>query len=154
MDVLNRLLRILLRSLPMYLDEARPWTRRGDEALEQALTDLVADQRELAGRVVQEILDLGGAPATGGFPTPFTAANDLSIEYLLVRLVECQKDYIAEIRQCVDDLATAPRLRNLALEILGNAKGHLEKLEALARPAQVGRIVNPSGTAGLQTQPT
>ena len=138
-DTLGRLLHILCRSLPMYLEEARPWTRRDDQPAQRALANLVADQRMFSGRVAQTILDLDGNPALGRFPTAFTSLHDLSIEFLMPRIVECQRRDLQAIEQCVHELAGTPMVRPLAEEILGNARGHLDILDALVVGEGAGR---------------
>ena len=40
-DILNRLLRIIYRSLPMYLAGTSPWTSRSDARAEAVLAQLV-----------------------------------------------------------------------------------------------------------------
>ena len=52
---LERLLVTLYRSLPMYLTDAVPWTRQGDERAVEVLRYIVADQKgelRTAGRII------------------------------------------------------------------------------------------------------
>ena len=53
--VLNELLRILCRSLPAYLADAKPWAQSDDQQLRAALDHLVADQQRYARRVAEAI---------------------------------------------------------------------------------------------------
>lgn len=129
--VLNRLLHVLCRSLSMYLEDARPWSRPEHGAAQKALDLLVADRHDDARRVAEAVVELGGHPDPGVFPMEFSAANDLSLEFLLQKVVEEQHRDIAAIRQCAAELADDPQLRDLAEEILGNAKGHAEILGEL-----------------------
>ena len=140
-DQLGRLLRTLCRSLPMYLQEARPWTRHDDEPIEAALDCLASDQRALATRVADAIVEQGGRPDPGCFPVEFTAINDVSIDFLLQRAARCQQQDTATIKECVDRLTEVPLLHSLAEEIHGNAQGHLDILEEL----QAGE--KPNGTS-------
>ena len=133
LPVLNDLLRILYRSLPMYLAEARPWVHRRDEKLASAITAIAGDQCLFAHRVAQAIVDMGRHPNPGSFPYQFTSIHDLAIDYLLQRLVEYQHRDVTHIGRCVEDLAEQPQHAALAEEILGNARGHLETLEQLSR---------------------
>ncbi len=135
-DVLNRLLGIHQSSFLMYLTYARPYMRGGDESTAESLTQMVADQQALSGRISTAISDAGGQIGGGEFPMEFTSKHDLAIEYLLHRAVEYQRGDIAAIESCVADLALAPAAKALADEALGLAKGHLESLEELAAPAQ------------------
>jgi hypothetical protein len=129
--VLNRLLHVLCRSLPMYLAEARPWSRPEHQAAQQALDLLVADRHDDAQRVAETIVERDGHPDPGLFPIEFSALNDLSLDFLLQKAIEGQHDDIAAIRRCAAELADDPPLRDLAAEILGNACGHAEILQEL-----------------------
>ncbi len=133
LSVLNRLLQVLSRSLPMYLVDARPWTRRDDQPLEGALARVVADQRTYAQRVVDRIVAIGGRPDPGRFPMQFASANDLTMEYLRPGLIECQRQDVESLRLCVDELHNDPDLHSLAEEALGNARGHLDILEEMMK---------------------
>jgi hypothetical protein len=129
--VLNRLLRIISRSLPMYLEDAKPWTDGGQIEAQAALENLVADQHALARRVAQAVLDLGGQPDPGPFPSEFAGVNDTSLEFLLQEVVEGQGRDLAAIRRCADDLADTPQFHALAEEVLGNNQAHLDILKGL-----------------------
>ena len=129
--VLNRLLRIIARSLPMYLEDAKPWTDGGHAQAQAALASLVADQHALAGRVAQAILAAGGQPAPGPFPSDFACLNDSGLEFLLQEVIESQRRQIPAIERCVADLAETPQLQALAEEVLGNAQGHLDIMKGL-----------------------
>jgi hypothetical protein len=129
--VLNRLLRILCRSLPMYLRDARPWTGAPRQPAEAALDRLVTDQQGLARRVAQAILDQGGQPDPGPFPLAFAGMNDTSIDFLLQRVIEQQRRDLPVMERCIADLFGWPDLRALAEEALGNAQAHLDILERM-----------------------
>jgi hypothetical protein len=127
--VLNRLLNILCRSLSAYMADAKPWARTEQRPLEAAFDRLVSDQRLYAQRVSDAIVQLGGRPDPGGFPTEFTAKNDLSLKFLLQNVIEFQRQELEFIEQCAVGLESEPALHALAEEILGNAKGHLDVLK-------------------------
>ncbi|MGO8690217.1 MAG: hypothetical protein ACLQLG_11325 [Thermoguttaceae bacterium] len=138
--VLTRLLRILCRSLPMYLRDARPWSAvEGDPAL-AALAALVADQERFACRTAQAILDLGGQPEPGPFPMEFASINDASLDYLLGQVIESLHRDLPRIERCAAELADFPALCALAEEALGNAQAHLDILERIVaqRGGQAG----------------
>jgi hypothetical protein len=130
-DVLNRVLAILERSLPQYLQYARPYIPAGREDVSQTLSEIVADQRKLADRVSQMIVESGSLPDTGKFPIEFTDTHDLSIDYLIQEAIGYQKQDIAELAECAESLNLSPAAQSLAAESLGLAKGHLESLEEL-----------------------
>ncbi|HEY2880850.1 MAG TPA: hypothetical protein VGJ15_00410 [Pirellulales bacterium] len=130
--VLNRLLAILNRSLPMYLADAVPWCHPGDEQAKLALALLVTDYRHYVGRLTEMLLSRRQLIDFGDFPMAFTDTHDLSLDYLLSELIYYQKQDIAAIGQCIAALAGDPAAHSLAEEISGNASGHLEALEELA----------------------
>ena len=128
---LTELLRVLCRSLPAYLADARPWAQSEDQRLRSALDHLVADQQRYAGRVADAIIERGGQPDPGRFATQFTAKHDLSIEFLLQELIGQQERDIAMLERCAAQLEDLSSLHSLAEEILGNAKGHLDVLKEM-----------------------
>ena len=130
-DLLNRLMAIHYRSLPMYLSHAPPWKKRADERAVETLADIIADQREMCRRFADEVERLGGTIETGEFPTQFTDLHFLSLNYLTCRLIEAVKQDVARIEKCVAE-ADDSQVKALAEESLGMAKGHLELLEELA----------------------
>ena len=76
-DVLNRLLRLLCRSLPVYLESTRPSDPLDPRDLGHRLSVIAADQRALARRVADAISERKGQVEAGHFPVEFTAINDL-----------------------------------------------------------------------------
>jgi hypothetical protein len=130
--VLNRLFRLLTRSLPMYLEDAKPWS--GGEATQarEALARLVADQRMLARRLADAIVERGAQPEPGAFPMEFATLNDVAFDYLLCRIIERLQREIEEIETCLAELSGDPRAHELVEEVLGNAQGHLDVLKPLA----------------------
>jgi hypothetical protein len=132
-DVLNRLLATLHRSLPMYLNDATPWTHPGDEQAAQTLQRIVDDQRRDINRLAELIIERSGRIDPGQWPMEYTDLNFLSLDYLLRELVRHQQQDIAQIERCVSLLSQDRVARELAEEILGSEKAHLEMLEELTR---------------------
>ena len=130
-DVLNRLLVIHNRSLPMYLSETSPWTHRGDEQAAKTLQHIVADQKTMIDRIAQMILQTEGGVDMGEYPMDFTDTHDLSLYFLLGKLVASQQRDVEAIGRCPGQLNDAPLSKALAQEALGMAKGHLESLQEL-----------------------
>jgi hypothetical protein len=131
-QVLNRLLTILYRSLPMYLTYAHPWTHRGEEKALAALQHIADEQKQMAGRIAQYILDHHGPIEMGEYPIDFLDMHDLSLEFLITRLVQCQKNDLAAIEQWVVELKADRQATMLAEEALGAARAQLESLQELA----------------------
>lgn len=132
-DVLNRLLAIEYRSLPMYLKDAPPWTHAGDERASRTLEQMIADQETMAERIADLVLERGGQPDPGLPRIEFTDLNFLSLEFLLGELTQLLRQDIAAIENCVAELAGDPVAQSLAQEVLGTERGHLENLEELIR---------------------
>jgi hypothetical protein len=140
-DVLNRVLAILERSFPQYLQYARPYIPAGREDVMETLAEIVACQDSLAERVNEMIFESGSNADKGKFPIDFTDTHDLSIDYLIQEAIGYQKQDIADLAECVESLNLAPAAQALAAEALGMAKGHLESLEELASKAGAATIV-------------
>ena len=138
-EILNRLLAIYCRSFPMYLTHARPWTHVGDQRAIEAVELVVADQRAIAERISQLILEGGGLPDPGKFPLLFTDVHDLSLDYLIREAIQYQKADIVAIQQCVEAFNYVLAMKPLAEEALGLAKGHLESLEELIATKAVSK---------------
>jgi hypothetical protein len=133
---LNHLLVIVYRSFPMYLADASPWTRRGDDRARRVLEHVVADERMYAGRITDLLLDRRSLAGFGEYPMAFTDTHDLSLDYLINELIHYQKQDIAGIERCVAALTRDPEGRAIAEEVLGNARGHLESLEELRKQSK------------------
>lgn len=136
LPLLNQLLNLLARSLPIYLVDAQPWTHNGQSTVLEALKRLATDQRKYAACVAEEIARLGGRPDAGRFPVEFTAKNDLALDFLLKDVLEYHEQTVFLLEHFAEELAHYPRLRNLAGEILDNARKHLENLQRLVSNEQ------------------
>jgi hypothetical protein len=128
-DALNRLLQLVYRSLPVYLEGVRPWVAPGEQGALELLRRMAADHRRYAERLVAAIRQCGARPEFGSFPAFFTSVHDLSLDYLLRRVRESQRQAVEEIDRCAVALAGQSRWHWLAEEILGNTQGYLEMLE-------------------------
>ena len=137
LEALNRLLRVLYRSLPMYLAEGQPWTGRRDDPAEETMRNVVADQREMSVRIADFVMDNRGIVDDGDFPMEFTDLNFLSLDALLPRLQEYQREDVATIEHVIAWLPPdEPEALALAQEALGQERAHLEMLEH-AQPVAV-----------------
>lgn len=128
---LNRLLAIVSRSFPQYLQFSRPYVPPGHDYLIESLDSIVADQNALAERIGQILIDAHAPLRTGEFPMDYTDKHDLSIDYLVGVAVDFQDQDIAAICDIVEQLQTAPAAKALAEEGLGMAKGHLDSLREM-----------------------
>jgi hypothetical protein len=140
-DELNRVLAILLRSFPQYLQWARPYIPPGRKDVVETIQEIVAAQNSLADRISQMIIESDSLPDTGEFPIEFTDTHDLSIDYLTDEAIGYQKQDIADLAESADSLNLSPAAQSLAAEALGMAKGHLESLEELRVDPAAATIV-------------
>ena len=135
---LNRLLQLVYRSLPVYLEYAVPWHRHDDQEAVEALRHAAEDHQETAQRLARFIYDHDGAVDLGEFPLEFTDLHDLDMEYLLPLVVEAERRTIDEMEQIVQQLQS-PEAKTLAEEVLGAEKAHQDRFqELLKRPAGAG----------------
>lgn len=144
--VLNRAIRVLNRTLPAYLRDARPWTYPGRESALETLSDVGMQQVETAERLSAWVLDNGGSPESGDFPLSFTSYTDLSIDYVIREALRRQAGVITAIESAIEDIGMVPNAVALLQEALGEAKAHRDMLEEAAS----GKASTPaaSGTAG------
>ncbi len=123
-EILNRLLVLHMRSLPMYLSYAPPYEFA-------RLDQIVEDHKRTVDRLGTLILDSGGTIDYGEFPMSFTSLHDLSLSYLIKLLIERQQKQIVVCEKLADQLGMAPYAQAAAREVVGEAKGHLENLQEL-----------------------
>src|SRR5688572_30693205 len=96
-EILNRLLVLHERSLPMYLSYAPPagLARSANAKAKAVLDQIVADQKRTIDRLATIILESNGVIEHGEFPMSFTSLHDLSLDYLLKLMIERQERTIA-----------------------------------------------------------
>lgn len=137
-DLLNRVLVLHERSLPVYVSYALADHIDATPKFAAVIRQMVDDQKRAVDRIATLILDNGGLVDRGEFPMNFTGYNDLSTKFLLHKIIERQEKTIAMIEKIDRELATAPYAQAAVRETLGEAKGHLENLQELAaEPAGV-----------------
>jgi hypothetical protein len=129
---LNRVVDVLSRSLPVYLEQTSPWVGPGAEEARTLLANVASQQRRFAQRMADALRAEGGQVQVGGFPTEFTTANDLCAKFLVEKVLGCQRRDVAAIQRAVDDLKETPWLQVLAQDVLAGVKEQLESLEAFA----------------------
>ena len=133
-DALNDLLTLEYRSLPMYLTYASPWRRPEDGRAEATLKHIVTDQQHMAARIVDAIQERNGAIEVGDFPMDFTDMHDLALDFLVKDMIHWQKRDIAQAEAIVAALQGDRAARELAQEVLGAERAHLEALQDLTVP--------------------
>ncbi len=131
-SVLNRLLRTLCRSLALYVEEIKPWSLAAQEPVWTAIGRLAADSRMYSQRVAEAIIEQGGQPNPGPYPSKFATLNDVGLEFFLGEIIAHLNRDQKVIGECAAELAGDPAVQSLAEEAYGNLRGHIELLEGLA----------------------
>ena len=129
--LLNRLLAIVGRSFPQYLQYSRPYIPTGRSNLKETIDSIVGDQDVMVERISQTLYNAERPPRYGEFPMEYTDLHDLDIDYLIGAAIKYQQQDIASISAIADQLQLAPAAQALAEEALGMAKGHLDSLQEL-----------------------
>lgn len=132
-QVLNRVLVLHHRSLPMYLNSASPWWPERDRDAGEVLGQIVRDQQHITDRIAALITANGGTIEYGEFPIRFSALHDLSGEFLLAKMIDYQHRSIAALEKYVIQLSDQPRAHAVAQHALGMARAHLDMLHELAQ---------------------
>lgn len=135
-EILNQLIALSYRSLPMYLRYASPWRSDRTEPVWRTVEYMLIDQEALVARAAALVQELDGRIDTGEFPMEFTGMHDLALDFLLRRLIHYQRRDVERLAQLAQQAASGEvdrRARDLVQEALGSARAHLEALEALAR---------------------
>ena len=130
--LMNELVAIHGKSLASYLTYASPAWHRGDEEARVVLNNIAEQHRETVDRLGEWIVEHNGVVNHGAYPMTYTAYHDLSFDFLLTRLIELQGKDVAYIEASVGQLFE-PEPQEMAQEILGEAKAHLDSLVELQK---------------------
>jgi hypothetical protein len=130
-DVLNQLLRLLFRSLPVYLQGTQFWIHDGDAPGLAVLQTIAADRKRFAKRLAETIDQRGGVADAGRFPLAFTGLNDVSLDYIVDCVRRAQREEIPSLERHLVELEGDPEAHALVAEILANACKHRELLDGL-----------------------
>lgn len=126
--LLNRLLAIVGRSFPQYLQYSRPYIPPGRSSVKETIDTIVTDQNVMVERLSQMLIDAKTPPRFGEFSLQYTDLHDLDIDFLMRMAVNYQQQDIFAIGEIVDQLQLAPAAQSLAEEASGMTKGHLDSL--------------------------
>ncbi len=130
-SVLNRVVAMHARSLPVYLTDALPWSARGSEEGLESMKVIAEDQLLTVNRLADYIQLSGGAVRPGSFPMHFANWHDLSLEFLAGQAAKEQARNVMEIETLLPQLNGDPKAKALVEESLGAAKAHLDTLADL-----------------------
>jgi len=127
-SVLNRLIAMHGRSLPVYLTDAAPWVGQSNGHALDTLEAIASDQRLTVDRIADYVQRLGGTVEQGSFPTRYADWNDLSLSFLAARVAENLASDVTEMESLLPEVAADATATALTEEALGAAKGHLDTL--------------------------
>lgn len=137
-ELLNRVMVMHERSLPMYLAFAVPFVDAGNEAAPEVLQQIVKDQKYLVEKIGDFLIEHNHPVGHGQWDMNFTSMHDVSLEFLLKEVIRRQKALIADLTKYAEKLASYPAPKALVQEALGMAKGHLESLEEVTHHTPAG----------------
>lgn len=129
--LLNRLFRIVHRSLPVYLAQARPWPGPSGQKAQELLARMAADHQALAVRLAAAIRQEGGVVDFGRFPLEFTSMNDVTIDFILRKVHQRLEHKVRAMSHYVDDLADAPSLQPIAEDMHRLTLEHLAAIREM-----------------------
>jgi hypothetical protein len=90
-DDLNAALVEVTRSLLQYASEAFPWTASGGEHLRRDVLRLATRQHDTIQKLTDEIVERGGLPDYGAFPTDYTSLHFVSVAFLMKQMIANQE---------------------------------------------------------------
>lgn len=128
---LNRMVKMLLGSFPVYLETTRPWSIRDPKDVCGRLTLVASDQRAMADRLIKKIRLFGVEVDPVGFPCEFTGFNDLEVTKTLDIAIKRQRSIVQRLAEEAALLAEYEGLVSVVQETVGNARGHLASMEEL-----------------------
>lgn len=132
LPLLLRLIAMGTRSLLQYISESSPWATPNDRPALDRIVAIAREEREEAARLTSLLQKKHiRVPKTESFPSHFTTANFVSVEYLIPKLIVEHEKEIAAIErmsQPIDDEET----RRLAQGYLEMKRCHLQTLRELS----------------------
>jgi hypothetical protein len=131
---LGRIFRRETSSLFQYLQQAWPWVDPADP-VDRKGADLVGSIVEQENQWIAELAALieqrGGVPLPGSFPSDYTDAHYLALEFLLRRLVQYLETNLQALRRDLEELADDPPARNLVASMVEHKEQQLQRLRDL-----------------------
>jgi hypothetical protein len=132
LPVLQQVVQRESRSLLQYIREAFPWTTAGDHAAWTQLQQLIDEQRQGVGALVQFLTRrLHTFPYLGSYPAGFTTVNFVALDHLLPLLVDEQRQAVTALEQALLQLSDS-EARGQVQTYLEMKRRHLKNLETLA----------------------
>jgi len=131
------------RSLVQYVDEAYPWAAAGEDGVLAQLHRMIADEREICGRLVDMLARrCHSYPYLGSYPNWFTTINFISLDHLLPMLVEAEARSLGELECALPDITDAEAIA-VVQELVDVKCGNLALLKSLA-------VAHPENASALR----
>ena len=128
-EILNSVLQMHCRSLPMYLADARPWSSTEHAAGQTLLQSIVDDQATVVDDVADLIQDRDEVVDRGTFPLEFADLHDLSLDFLIKKMVlPKQATHVAALEKAAELVSDDEQAAALCQRALGIGRAHLDSL--------------------------
>jgi len=119
------------RSLFQYVDEAYPWASAGEDGMLAQLHQMIADEREVCGRLVDLLARrCHSYPYLGSYPNWFTTINFVSLDHLLPLLVESEARSLGELECNLPEVTDAEALA-VVQHLVDVKRSHLASLKSM-----------------------
>ena len=128
-EILNHLLRLLFRSLPVYLEGGQLWTGSGHQNGVVVLHRIASDRRAMSQQLATAIYRRGGLAEGGNFPAAFTGMHDLALDYVVKQVRSTIEQDVKTIQHFAAAVADDPEALLLVNQALAAASKHLEMLD-------------------------
>jgi hypothetical protein len=133
-DLLAQLVALGTSSLLQYVGQSGMWAAPNSKDARNALLVLAAEERDETTRFMRFLQKKHiRLPPLGAFPSHFTTANFVTVDYLLPKLVHEHVKEIATIERLVNRIEDE-QVRTMAQGYLDMKRRHLEALQDWSQP--------------------
>jgi hypothetical protein len=120
------------RSLLQYVEEAYPWVGPDEEAPLAQLRKLVAEEREVLGRLIDLLARrCHSYPYLGSYANWFTTINFISLDHLLPMLVDYEAKSLGELEFALPEITDTGALAAVQ-DLVDIKRRHLDLLKKMA----------------------
>jgi len=120
------------RSLLQYVEEAYPWVGPDETVPLAQLRKLVADEREVLGRLIDLLARRCRLyPYLGSYANWFTTINFISFDHLLPMLVDYEAQSLGELECALPDITDTEALA-VVQDLVDMKRRHLDLLKKMA----------------------
>jgi len=127
----NRMITWTARSLPSYLQWARPWVPGRFEDLWDAVQEIAGEHREFAARLAEHVTRRGGLSSPGNYPEVYPAWHDLALDFLAEKMIQELLAGAAELDAARSGPPLDPDLAKAAESLRDLFRDEAERLQSL-----------------------